>query len=93
MKRAIKEKESRPVVSHRQNGSAAGYGSVGYWMVKSGVNHPLAFRQLLVRYFLVVCFLLALVVTVSYYVRHDCHLHDSPQADMPYLLTHHHLAP
>lgn len=91
MKRALKEKESRPVVSHQRSGYAAGYGSVGYWMVKSGVNHPLAFRQLLVRYFLVVCFLLALVVTVSYYVRHGRHLHDSPQAEGPYLLTHHQL--
>lgn len=92
MKRIIKEKENRPVESRPQNGFLAGYGPVGSWIVKSGVNHPLAFRQLLVRYFLVICFLLALVVTVSYYVRHGRHLHDSPQAEMPYLLTRHHLA-
>lgn len=82
MKRAIRKKKCRPVVSHQQNGYMAGYGSVGPWIVKNGVNHPLAFRQLLVRYFLVACLLMALVVTISFYIRHGNHLHESPQTEM-----------
>lgn len=87
MKRVIKKKEDRSVLSSRQNGYETGYGLAGYWLVKSGVNHPLVFRQLLVRYFLAVCFLLALIVTVFFYVRRSRHLHVSPQAEVPYILT------
>lgn len=87
MKRVIKKKGDCSVLSSGQNRYETGYRPVGYWLVKSGVNHPLAFRQLLVRYFLAVCLLLALIVTVFFYVRRGRHLHVSSQAEVPYILT------
>lgn len=86
MKRVIKKK-GRSAMSHQQNEYVIGYRPIGYWLVKSGVNHPLVFRQLLVRYFLAVCFLLALIITVFFYVRRGRYLHVSPQTEVPYILT------
>ena len=46
-------------------------------------NNPLMYRQLLVRYLIAFCVLLALLLTLAFYIRRGRHLHVSPQADMP----------
>lgn len=55
----------------------------GFWTVRYGINHPLMYRQLLVRYLVAFCVLLALLFTLAFYIRRSRHLHISPQADMP----------
>lgn len=52
-----------------------------FWIVRCEVNHPLMFRQLLVRYLVTLFLLLTLLFTVIFYVRKGRHIRSSPQAD------------
>lgn len=54
-----------------------------FWIVRCGVNHPLMFRLLLVRYLITFCLLLTLLFTVIFYVRKGRHIRSYPQADVP----------
>ncbi len=84
MKKEIKEKLMRfSACESRKNVVGQQTTANGFWTVRYGMNHPLMYRQLLVRYLIAFCVLLALLLTLAFYIRKGRHLHVSPQADMP----------
>lgn len=88
MKKVVKNNKMHVAILGNKKAYGGGQtGKTGFWTVRHGVNHPLMFRLLLVRYLIVFCFLLALFFTVSFYVRRGRQLHVSPQADMPEWIT------
>lgn len=88
MKKMVKNNKMHVAILGNKKAYGGGQtGKAGFWTVHHGVNHPLMFRLLLVRYLIVFCFLLALFFTVSFYVRRGRQLHVSPQADMPERIT------
>lgn len=84
MKKAVKNnKVYFAMYESRKAHGGVQTGKAGFWTVRYGVNHPLMFRLLLVRYLIVFCLLLVLFFTVSFYVRRGRQLRVSPQADIP----------
>lgn len=84
MKKEIKKKLIRCFTcGNRKNVVGQQTTANGFWTVRYGMNHPLMYRQLLVRYLIAFCVLLALLLTLAFYIRRGRHLHVSPQADMP----------
>lgn len=83
MKKEFKEKLMRGFACGSRRNIMGQHASVsGFWIVRHGVNHPLMFRLLLVRYIIVFFLLLALCITIAFYVGRERHLHISPQADI-----------
>lgn len=88
MKKMVKNNKMHVAILGNKKAYGGGQtDKAGFWTVHHGVNHPLMFRLLLVRYLIVFCLLLALCITVAFYVRQGRHLHVSPQADMPEWVT------
>lgn len=69
MKKEFKEKLMRGFACGSRRNIMEQHASVsGFWTVRHGVNHPLMFRLLLVRYIIVFFLLLALCITIAFYV-------------------------